>query len=326
MPAVRRPIPDMPSQGIRRKSTSTSTSASAAASASVGPDGAAPSRHPARFAFWELRTGAGRGRTSEYDVLGAAYFPLRFSEEGASFRRRCSTLCFMPRSVSPGRSSGRSAGFGGRCSALCFMLRSVSSGSGSGRSAGFGGRCSALCFRPRSVSSGRGFGRSADSGVWCSCTAFHAAPVIEEQVRMACVPHSSCLFQIGPAERQHRAAPPAGCPSYLHCTAVCSAQRRQSPPPLPLPEEGIKTLPAADRPGHLTLLAFAGGGGAGGARSPIPIPSGGCGPRRHPSRRVRDVRDRSFRRLRRNDRDRKSQAGAPRPPRRPDPRSSCKAG
>ena len=26
--------------------------------------------------------GAGRGRTSEYDVLGAAYFPLRFSEEG----------------------------------------------------------------------------------------------------------------------------------------------------------------------------------------------------------------------------------------------------
>ena len=205
MPAVRRPIPDMPSQGIRRKSTSTSTSASAAASASVGPDGAAPSRHPARFAFWELRTGAGRGRTSEYDVLGAAYFPLRFSEEGASFRRRCSTLCFMPRSVSPGRSSGRSAGFGGRCSALCF--------------------------RPRSVSSGRGFGRSADSGVWCSCTAFHAAPVIEEQVRMACVPHSSCLFQIGPAERQHRAAPPAGCPSYLHCTAVCNAQRRQSPPP-----------------------------------------------------------------------------------------------
>ena len=94
-----------------------------------------------------------------------------------------------------------------------------------------------------------------------------------------------------------------------------------------LSEEGIKTLPAADRPGHLTLLAFAGGGGgAGGARSPIPIPSGGCGPRRHPSRRVRDVRDRSFRRLRRNDRDRKSQAGAPRPPRRPDPRSSCKAG
>ena len=205
MPAVRRPIPGMPSQGIRRKSSSTSPSASAAASASVGPDGAAPSRHPARFAFWELRTGAGRGRTSEYDVLGAAYFPLRFSEEGASFRRRCSTLCFMPRSVSPGRSSGRSAGFGGRCSALCF--------------------------RPRSVSSGRGFGRSADSGVWCSCTAFHAAPVIEEQVRMACVPHSSCLFQIGPAERQHRAAPPAGCPSYLHCTAVCSAQRRQSPPP-----------------------------------------------------------------------------------------------
>ncbi len=177
MPAVRRPIPDMPSQGIRRKSTSTSTSASAAASASVGPDGAAPSRHPARFAFWELRTGAGRGRTSEYDVLGAAYFPLRFSEEGASFRRRCSTLCFMP----------------------------------------------------RSVSSGRGFGRSADSGVWCSCTAFHAAPVIEEQVRMACVPHSSCLFQIGPAERQHRAAPPAGCRSYLHCTAVYSAQRRQPP-------------------------------------------------------------------------------------------------
>ena len=82
MPAVRRPIPDMPSQGIRRKSTSTSTSASAAASASVGPDGAAPSRHPARFAFWELRTGAGRGRTSEYDVLGAAYFPLRFWRRG----------------------------------------------------------------------------------------------------------------------------------------------------------------------------------------------------------------------------------------------------
>ena len=221
--------PNVPSQGIRRKSTSTSTSASAAASASVGPDGAAPSRHPARFAFWELRTGAGRGRMSEYDVLGAAYFPLRFSEEGASFRRRCSALCFMPHSVSPGRSSGRSAGFGGRCSALCFMLRSVSSGSGSGRSAGFGGRCSALCFRPRSVSSGRGFGRSADSGVWCSCTAFHAAPVIEDQVRMACVPHSSCLFQIGPAERQHRAAPPAGCRSYLHCTAVYSAQRRQPP-------------------------------------------------------------------------------------------------
>ncbi len=110
----------------------------------------------------------------------------------------------------------------------------------------------------------------------------------------------------------------------LHGGVQCAAEAIA--PPLPLPEEGIKTLPAADRPGHLTLLAFAGGGGAGGARSPIPIPSGGCGPRRHPSRRVRDVRDRSFRRLRRNDRDRKSQAGAPRPPRRPDPRSSCKAG
>ena len=135
--------------------------------------------------------------------FGCCVFSTSILEEGASFRRRCSTLCFMPRSVSPGRSSGRSAGFGGRCSALCF--------------------------RPRSVSSGRGFGRSADSGVWCSCTAFHAAPVIEEQVRMACVPHSSCLFQIGPAERQHRAAPPAGCRSYLHCTAVYSAQRRQPP-------------------------------------------------------------------------------------------------
>lgn len=113
MPAVRRPIPDMPSQGIRRKSTSTSTSASAAASASAGPDGSAPSRHPARFRFasWELRTGAGRGRTSEYDVLGAAYFPLRFSEEGASFRRTVFGTVFYAPLGFAGKQFGTECGF-----------------------------------------------------------------------------------------------------------------------------------------------------------------------------------------------------------------------
>ena len=268
--------------------------------------------------------GGARRRNTMFWVL--RIFRFDFRRRGRLSGGRCSALCFMPRSVSSGRGSGRSAGFGGRCSALCFMPRSVSSGRGSGRSAGFGGRCSALCFMPRSVSSGRGFGRSADSGVWCSCTAFHAAPVIEKQVRMACVPHSSCLFQIGPAERQHRAAPPAGCRSYPHCTAVCSAQRRQTLPPPAAAGRGHKDFAGDRSAGTFDASRLCGRGGAVGARSPIPIPSGGCGPRRHPSRRVRDVRDRSFRRLRRNDRDRKSQAGAPRPPRRPDPRSSCKAG
>src|SRR5699024_10988657 len=47
----------------------------------------------------------------------------------------------------------------------------------------------------------------------------------------------------------------------LHGGVQCAAEAIA--PPLPLPEEGIKTLPAADRPGHLTLLAFAGGGGSG---------------------------------------------------------------
>ena len=276
MPAVRRPIPDMPSQGIRRKSTSTSTSASAAASASAGPDGSAPSRHPARFRFasWELRTGAGRGRTSEYDVLGAAYFPLRFSEEGASFRRTVFGTVFYAPLGFAGKQFGTECGF----RRMVFLHR-IPCSPGDRETGPDGVRSASFVFVPNRA------GRTA-----ASCGFAGRLPFV-----------------------------PA-----LHGGVQCAAEAIA--PPLPLPEEGIKTLPAADRPGHLTLLAFAGGGGAGGARSPIPIPSGGCGPRRHPSRRVRDVRDRSFRRLRRNDRDRKSQAGAPRPPRRPDPRSSCKTG
>lgn len=135
-----------------------------------------------------------------------------------------------PGSGSPLGNSGRGPGGAGRRNTMFWVLR-IFRFDFRRRGRLFGGRCSAPCFMPRSVSPGSSSGRSAGSGVWCSCTAFHAAPVIEEQVRMACVPHSSCLFQIGPAERQHRAASPAGCPSYLHCTAVCSAQRRQSPPP-----------------------------------------------------------------------------------------------
>ena len=169
---------------------------------------------------------------------------------------------------------------------------------------------------------GGGSGGGRPSGVRCSCTAFHAAPVIEEQVRMACGSHSSCLFETGPADGIAPLRRPVAVRARTarRC-AVRSGGRRF---PLPLPE-GAQRL-CRRRVGRDILRFSPSPAGAVGARPPIPIPSDGCGSRRCPPRRVRDGRDRSFRRLRRNDRDRKSQAEAPRPPRRPDPRSSCKAG
>lgn len=276
MPAVRRPIPDMPSQGIRRKSTSTSTSASAAASASAGPDGSAPSRHPARFRFasWELRTGAGRGRTSEYDVLGAAYFPLRFSEEGASFRRTVFGTVFYAPLGFVGTRFRTECGF----RRMVFLHR-IPCSPGDRETGPDGVRSAFFVFVPNRA------GRTA-----ASCGSAGRLPFV-----------------------------PA-----LHGGVQCAAEA-DAPPPAAA-GRGHKDFAGDRSAGTFDASRLCGRGGAVGARSPIPIPSGGCGPRRHPSRRVRDVRDRSFRRLRRNDRDRKSQAGAPRPPRRPDPRSSCKAG